>query len=157
MSSPAVGNDDTRPAEAARRGWRAARDLDRELRAEELREREDLLTRLAFVGDLAAAPVTAAGRGSSRLRRLRREHDEQQRFHDTVVLSAGWRLLEGVRRLVGRRWMHPAGWRDEDWTGDEEVRLERRVRELGEFRAALLRSRSWRLLQALRRRLGREW
>lgn len=65
--------------------------------------------------------------------------------------------------LTRRVWLRDAD--DEDaavslaggTTSGEVWRLQQRVDELAAFHAAVLRSRSWRLLQALRRPFGRAW
>lgn len=46
---------------------------------------------------------------------------------------------------------------DSDWAPTEVARLRRQVEALAEFRAAVLRSKAWKLIQSLRRLVGRDW
>jgi hypothetical protein len=98
------------------------------------------------------------------LARLRREEAELAAFHAAVLGSLPWRIAETLRGFVGRSWIasSPAGASVlssgvSSGVVTELVGLEQRVRELAEFRAAVLGSKVWRLLQRLRRLAGREW
>lgn len=93
---------DTEIARARREGRRQAEEFDAALSAVERREREELLTRIAWrAGDLLEP---AGGASSSQLARLERQLEYFSSFHHAVLHSRGWRLLQTLRRLVGRAW-----------------------------------------------------
>jgi hypothetical protein len=74
-----------------------------------------------------------------------REHEQREREARLAAVALGGG--SGVAVLVERGGASPA----------ELARLRSQVDSLGAFHASLLRSRSWRLLQALRRPFGRTW
>ena len=96
---------------------------------------EDELARARRLGRLEAEALD---------RRCRdREQREREARLAAVALGGG----SGVAMLADRGGASPA----------ELARLRSQVESLGAFHASLLRSRSWRLLQALRRPFGRAW
>lgn len=90
--------DDSALAAARERGRREALSFAARLAEVEWRERRELL-------ELASSRVASGGAAdSARLHRLERELNELNEFRHAVVHSRGWRLLQGLRRLVGRAW-----------------------------------------------------
>ena len=88
-------------------GRMEAEAFDLRLRASESREREDRLTRLvAERPDLSAAPMplAVAVGDPGIVGRLQREVALLAEFHNAVVHSKGWRLLQVLRRPFGRAW-----------------------------------------------------
>jgi hypothetical protein len=83
-----------------------ARAFDLRLRALESREREDRLTRLvAERPDLAATPALShAGTNHPEVDRLRREIGMLADYHQALLRSKGWRLVQTLRRPFGRAW-----------------------------------------------------
>ena len=83
-----------------------ARAFDLRLRALESREREDRLTRLvAERPDLAASPALPyAGGDIVEVERLRRQVGQLADYHQAVLRSKGWRLVQAMRRPFGRSW-----------------------------------------------------
>ncbi len=83
-----------------------ARAFDLRLRALEGREREDRLTRLvAERPDLAAIPTLShAGAHNPEVERLRREVGLLADYHQALLRSKGWRLVQALRRPLGRAW-----------------------------------------------------
>jgi hypothetical protein len=86
-----------------------ARAFDLRLRALESREREDRLTRLvAERPDLAATPALpyagVTGVDAAEVERLRREVGQLADYHQAVLRSKGWRLVQTLRRPFGRAW-----------------------------------------------------
>jgi hypothetical protein len=69
--------------------------------------------------------------------------------------------LEREERLAGFALNHPPGAASSSLgagaSSSEVARLRSQVEALSAFQTAVLRSRSWRLLQALRRPFGRAW
>jgi hypothetical protein len=84
---------------------------------------------------------------------------------EAEAFDAGLREVEQRERenLVGKTALasDPYGWPDQDdvpvMTSTEVLRLRREIDRLADFHRTLLHSRSWRLLQALKRPLGRAW
>lgn len=72
------------------------------LRAAELHERQERLTRLAasHADDDVTGPLEENGAAW----RLRQEVERLTAFHDAVVQSRAWRLVQAVRRPFGRAW-----------------------------------------------------
>ncbi|HEX5760383.1 MAG TPA: hypothetical protein VF121_14435 [Thermoanaerobaculia bacterium] len=90
-------------AEARLAGRLAGERFDATLRDRERREREDGLTRRVWtLPDEAGGG--AAGESTGELWRLQREVERLQGFHDAVVRSRPWRLLQAARRPFGRAW-----------------------------------------------------
>ena len=83
-----------------------ARAFDLRLRALESREREDRLTRLvAERPDLAATPALShGGANHPEVERLRREIGLLAEYHQALLRSKGWRLVQTLRRPFGRAW-----------------------------------------------------
>lgn len=80
--------------------------FDLDLRERERREREDRLTRLASGGDDTVAVAGSIGpRESSELfLRMQRDLEQLSAFHQAVVRSKAWKLIQAVRRPFGRAW-----------------------------------------------------
>jgi len=85
--------------------------FDRALREAEAREREERLGRLAW--DAAgAAPTASSGRENAEARpagaetvwRLQQDVARLAAFHQAVLRSRSWRLLQWARRPFGRAW-----------------------------------------------------
>jgi|SRR5215212_6863 len=97
------GLDQTRDGQ--RCGELEANAFDSRLRELESREREDRLTRLvAERPDLAATPALSHGAHSPEVERLRREVGLLADYHQAVLRSKGWRLVQALRRPFGRAW-----------------------------------------------------
>jgi hypothetical protein len=75
------------------------------LRQRELRERQERLTLLAWGSDGEAA-FSAAEPISSEAEVLRLQHDMEQlaSFHQAVLRSRPWRVIQLLRHLLGRAW-----------------------------------------------------
>lgn len=75
------------------------------LRAQESREREDRLSRLAWGSD-DVGHILAAGGGESSavVRRLQQDVERLAGFHHAVLHSKAWRVIQRLRRVVGRAW-----------------------------------------------------
>jgi hypothetical protein len=157
ISAVATGNDSALAAASAL-GRSEGERFDSDLRALELAERERFLLER---GDTAgAAGVDALSNSTVTLARLRREEAELATFHAAVVQSLSWRLAEALRSMFGRSWSSPpirGASVVPPVAVAERVALEQRVRELADFRSAVQESRTWRVLQRLRRLAGREW
>jgi hypothetical protein len=83
-------------------GRQEAARFDAALIAGERQEREDRLTRLALDAD---DPMEPAWRVSStESLHLERQVEQLQAFHQAVLGSRGWRMLQAARRLIGRAW-----------------------------------------------------
>ena len=100
------GLDETREAENC--GKLEAEAYHFRLRRLESREREDRLTRLvAERPDLAASPMPMPShpRGdAAQVERLQREVALLAEYQRAVVHSKGWRLVQLLRRPLGRAW-----------------------------------------------------
>jgi hypothetical protein len=94
--------------EAEDHGELEASAFDLRLRALESREREDRLTRLvAERPDLAASPALPYAGGAAdagEVERLRRQVGQLAEYHQAVLRSKGWRLVQTLRRPFGRAW-----------------------------------------------------
>ncbi len=89
---------------AEERGRRAALAFAEALRAEEAEERRRLLARSrAARGEVAPNAVFAVGAGPEAVR-LHEELQRLRQFRRSVLRSKGWRLVQFLRRLVGRAW-----------------------------------------------------
>ena len=93
-------------ADAERFGRLEAEAFDAGLREIEQRERENLMGRSAlasdqFGGSSADEPPALT---STEVLRLRREIDRLADFHRTLLHSRSWRLLQALRRPLGRAW-----------------------------------------------------
>ncbi|MDP9122138.1 MAG: hypothetical protein M3O15_12370 [Acidobacteriota bacterium] len=92
-------------AEARLRGQLEAEGFQQALAAEEHREREDRLMRLAWGTeepiDTGAAPLHNA---SHRIWYLEREVERLASFYNAVQKSRGWEVLQRLRRPFGRAW-----------------------------------------------------
>jgi hypothetical protein len=91
--------------EAERRGELEARAFDLRLRELESREREDRLTRLVVERpDLAATPEQPVlGSDVVLVAQLKRQVQLLADYQHAVVYSKGWRLVQILRRLIGRQ------------------------------------------------------
>ncbi|HEV7670226.1 MAG TPA: hypothetical protein VGS22_17040 [Thermoanaerobaculia bacterium] len=105
LPPPAAGLESA-VADAERYGRLEAEAFDAGLREIERRERENLLSRTALVdggfGVLLqedAAPLTG-----TEVLRLRREIDRLSDFHRALLHSRSWRLLQALKRPLGRAW-----------------------------------------------------
>jgi hypothetical protein len=90
--------------EAQLLGRLEAESFDAALRERERHEREERLTRLVASGldsdvdfDLFHEPTGATWR-------LRQDVARLSAFHQAVLHSRAWRLIQAARRLVGRAW-----------------------------------------------------
>ena len=82
-----------------------AETFDLRLRAIEAREREDRFARLVAERSDLSAVGTPVGQGdTATIERLRREVDLLAAFQRSVVHSRGWRLVQTMRRVLGRAW-----------------------------------------------------
>lgn len=89
--------------DARLRGRTEAETFDRELRERELRDREARLTRLAGGADDEAPLAWTAG-GDPEVWRLQQDVERLAAFHNAVVNSKAWRLIQAARRPFGRSW-----------------------------------------------------
>ena len=93
--------------DARLRGRTEAETFDRELRERELRDREARLTRLAWgVEDQAplASLAPERGAGSDVVWRLQQDVERLAGFHNAVLGSKAWKLIQLARRPFGRSW-----------------------------------------------------
>jgi len=88
----------------AERGRQAAERLDLELREDERRQRDRVRSRRDPKSREEGNPLPGLGILPPDVARLRREHAQLSDFHAAVMSSSGWRLLQAMRRLVGRAW-----------------------------------------------------
>lgn len=91
--------------EARRLGRLEGERFDLELREAERRAREERLSRIAF----GAEPDGAPGResepeSSATVTRLQRDVQRLAAFHDAVLRSKAWRVIQALRRPFGRSW-----------------------------------------------------
>jgi hypothetical protein len=92
-------------AEARRLGRLEAERFDLALREAERREREERLSRLALAAEEDDGGWDGAGGGSSAVvQRLERDVERLAAFHNAVVRSKSWRLIQAARRPFGRAW-----------------------------------------------------
>ncbi|HYG61644.1 MAG TPA: hypothetical protein VEL74_03615 [Thermoanaerobaculia bacterium] len=96
--------------DARLRGRTEAETFDRELRERELRDREARLTRLAWGAEdqdpLAALTSERTDRsgGSDVVWRLQQDVERLAGFHNAVLRSKAWKLIQLARRPFGRSW-----------------------------------------------------
>jgi hypothetical protein len=106
--------------QAEQLGRLKAERLDADLRAAEQRERELCLARLVWEGaggELAAPALSGGGGGglggswgggegasTSEVWRLRQDVERLAAFHQAVQRSRAWRLVQWLRRPLGRAW-----------------------------------------------------
>jgi hypothetical protein len=92
-------------AEARRSGRADGEAFSLALREHELRERQERLTRLAW-GAEGEAAFSAAEPPPSGPAVMRLEHDMERlaAFHQAVLKSRAWRLVQRLRRPFGRAW-----------------------------------------------------
>lgn len=103
-NSPAPPEDDL--GEARNLGRLEAEAFDRRLREAEARDREVRLARLAASTDREEeASWSGGGDGSPyEVWQLRRDVERLAGFHQAVLHSRAWRLLQALRRPFGRAW-----------------------------------------------------
>jgi hypothetical protein len=96
--------------DARLRGRTEAETFDRDLREQELLEREDRLTRLAWgVEDQEPLAAWTSDRGgpsggSDVVWRLQQDVERLAAFHNAVLKSKAWKLIQIARRPFGRSW-----------------------------------------------------
>jgi hypothetical protein len=75
------------------------------LQENELRERQERVTRLAWGADVDPALAPAEPRDSSAIV-LHLQHDVEQlaSFYNAVLKSRAWILVQRIRRVFGREW-----------------------------------------------------
>ena len=81
--------------------------FDRALRESEVREREERLGRIVWEAAGGAAEPPAPDRGAPSpepLWRLQQDVARLAAFHQAVLRSRSWRLLQWARRPFGRAW-----------------------------------------------------
>lgn len=93
-------------ADAERFGRLEAEAFEAGLREIEQRERENLMGKSALsseqLGGMAADEAPAMT--STEVLRLRREIDRLADFHRSLLHSRSWRLLQALKRPLGRAW-----------------------------------------------------
>jgi hypothetical protein len=99
MSSPSAPLEDSQML-----GRMEAERFDEALRDLERREREDRLARLALGVDDGPIALAGDGLSSAVVRRLQQDVERLAGFHHAVLKSKPWRVIQGMRRLVGRAW-----------------------------------------------------
>jgi hypothetical protein len=96
--------------DARLRGRTEAETFDRELRERELRDREARLTRLAWGAEDQdpLAPLTSdrggQGTDSAVVWRLQQDVERLAGFHNAVLKSKAWKMIQLARRPFGRSW-----------------------------------------------------
>jgi hypothetical protein len=94
--------------ESARQlGRLRAERLDFALREEEQREREMRFVHFAWEEGVGSPPPPAGGGempGKSEIWRLQQELERLTAFHQAVLHSRAWQLIQWVRRPFGRVW-----------------------------------------------------
>ena len=93
-------------ADAERLGRLEAEAFESALREAERRERENLMGRTAMASGLFAGsdPDEAPTVTNTEVLRLRREIDRFAEFHRSLLHSRSWRLLQALKRPLGRAW-----------------------------------------------------
>ena len=98
-------NESDEMIEARHQGRIEAEAFDLRLRVIEAQEREDRLTRLVAERSDLSAVGTPIGQGDTgTIERLQRDVELLAAFQRSVVRSKGWRLIQMVRRVLGRAW-----------------------------------------------------
>lgn len=149
------------PSEAhARLGHLEAEVLDLRLRLAESRVREARLRELVARSTEDSSPSGAPSDEDEGDRLESAALQEQLRHFsslaDKISRSLGWRFVQRVRGLVGRRWTA----RPEPPEPPDSGRiatLRREVDDYAVFVQAVYASRGWRLLQRARGLIGRRW
>jgi hypothetical protein len=92
--------------QARRLGLLEGEAWDCRYREAERRDRESRLALTALRADAAGHGPASVGTAASTadIARLRAQVEALSAFHTAVVRSRSWRLLQGLRRLVGRAW-----------------------------------------------------
>jgi hypothetical protein len=85
---------------ARQAGRLEAEAFDGALRQAEQREREELLGHLAWGADVAGPPPAAA----ESVWRLQQDVARLSAFHQAVLGSRAWRVVQWARRPLGRAW-----------------------------------------------------
>lgn len=106
MPAPAARGLAEALADAERFGRLEAEAFEAGLREIERRERENLMGRSALAADLFAnsSQDEAPAMTSTEVLRLRREIDRLADFHRSLLHSRSWRLLQALKRPLGRAW-----------------------------------------------------
>jgi hypothetical protein len=100
LASMTVTQDDL--ALARRAGRLAAETFDARLREVEEREREELIRRRYWsAGETYHSGLTSSPHS---LWRLQQDVTRLASFHQAVLRSRAWRVVQWARRLVGRAW-----------------------------------------------------
>ena len=97
-------DDATGIAEARSIGTFAGEDFDSHLRSRERAERAELLAR-ARTSEATARQSAGPVYPTEDIAGLRREVELLREFRLTVVRSKGWKVVQALRRLVGRGWI----------------------------------------------------
>jgi hypothetical protein len=90
--------------EARRLGQLEAEAFERHLRARESVELQDRLSRLACGADDTAVDTPILRESSLEVLRLQREIERLASFHQAVLHSRAWTLVQQLRRPFGRAW-----------------------------------------------------
>ncbi len=106
LPAPATRGFERALADAERLGRLEAESFEAGLREIERRERENLMGRSALASGLFASPDQdeAPAVTNTEVLRLRREIDRLADFHRTLLHSRSWRLLQALKRPLGRAW-----------------------------------------------------
>jgi len=90
-------------AQARFAGQRQAEAFEHALAERERQEREDRLARIAWGGEDTNDPLFRRKR-YEQVEHLERQVEILASFHNALLRSRGWRLLQAMRRLIGRAW-----------------------------------------------------
>ncbi|HXU29891.1 MAG TPA: hypothetical protein VN851_04870 [Thermoanaerobaculia bacterium] len=92
--------------DAERLGRLEAEAFDAGLREIEQRERENLMGKTVLASDQfdGFGPEEGPVATTTEMLRLRREIDRLADFHRTLLHSRSWRLLQALKRPLGRAW-----------------------------------------------------
>lgn len=106
LHAPATRGRERAFADAERLGRLEAEAFEAGLRETERRERENLMARSALASDLFAdtEPDEVSATTNTEVLRLRREIDRFADFHRSLLHSRSWRLLQALKRPLGRAW-----------------------------------------------------
>jgi hypothetical protein len=170
VDRPVVLDRDAELQAARALGRSEAERFDGELCRRELADRERIRARDARARGARESRRPASSSDQATRSRLQREEAELTAYRDAILGSRAWRAAERLRGLVGRSWDPPEhrsrfpapaeAPRDEGGAPPDDVDLvtiEARVEELAAFVTAVMRSRTWRAIQAMRRLVGRAW
>lgn len=146
--------------EHARLGALEAEILDLRLQLAEAQTREVRLRTLAVGGETvpptAVEPVGDVG-DAVELALLRDQLRHYAAYAEAINRSMGWRTVQALRTVVGRRWTAPEASSAAAAEVDDLGHLRTRVDDYARFVQAVEASRGWRLLQRLRGLAGRRW